>query len=125
MAAFELLSPDREDIQFVPVTAAPGGYALLGADAFGAATSFGDFYFYHYAGEGFSIWKSVYDIRRPARVIGRADQSVIELTSMFEGSFSIDWTGVTAGKLPLKQIGLYHAPWIDNVAEFQGGRQYL
>ena len=99
------------------------GYALLGAEAFGAKTSFGDFYFYHYAGEGFSIWKSVYDIRRPARVIGRANQSVIELTSMFEGSFDIDWTGVTAGKLPLKQIELYHAPWIDNVAEFRGGRQ--
>ncbi len=125
MPEFELISPDGEDIEFVGTNTAPGGYALLGADAFGAKTSFGDFYFYHYAGEGFSIWKSVYDIRRPARVIGRADQSVIELTSMFEGSFDIDWTGVTAGKLPLKQIELYHAPWIDNVAEFRGGRQYL
>jgi AraC-like DNA-binding protein len=125
MAQFELLSPDGEDITFVDGTQAPKTYALAGAETFGAATSFGDFYFYHYAGEGFSIWKSVYDIRRPARVIGRADQSVIELTSMFEGSFDIDWTGVTAGKLPLKQIELYHAPWIDNVAEFRGGRQYL
>jgi len=125
MPEFELISPDGEDIEFVPADAAPGGYALLGAESFGAKTSFGDFYFYHYAGEGFSIWKSVYDIHRPARVIGRADQSVIELTSMFEGSFSIDWTGVTTGKLPLKQIELYHAPWIDNVAEFRGGRQYL
>ena len=125
MSSFELLSPDGEDIEFVPAKLAPSGYALLGADAFGAATSFGDFYFYHYPGEGFSIWKSVYDIHRPARVIGRADQSVIELTSMFEGSFDIDWTGVTAGKLPLKQIELYHAPWIDNVAEFRGPQQYL
>jgi AraC-like DNA-binding protein len=125
MPDFELISPDGEDIEFVPANAAPNGYSLLGAEGFGAATSFGDFYFYHYAGEGFSIWKSVYDIRRPARVIGRADQSVIELTSMFEGSFDIDWTGVTTGKLPLKQIELYHAPWIDNVAEFRGGRRYL
>jgi AraC-like DNA-binding protein len=125
MSDFELLSPDGEDIQFVPASALPDGYGLIGAESFGAATSFGAFYFYQYKGEGFSIWKSVYDIRRPARVIGRADQSVIELTSMFEGSFDIDWTGVTAGKLPLKQIELYHAPWIDNVAEFRGGRQYL
>jgi AraC-like DNA-binding protein len=125
MAQFELLSPDGEDITFVDGTQAPKTYALAGAETFGATTSFGDFYFYHYAGEGFSIWKSVYDIRRPARVIGRADQSVIELTSMFEGSFDIDWTGVTAGKLPLKQIELYHAPWIDNVTEFRGGRKYL
>jgi len=125
MASFELFSPDGEDIRFVPIVPDRPDYHLVGAEAFGAATSFGDFYFYHYAGEGFSIWKSVYDIHRPARVIGRADQSVIELTSMFEGSFDIDWTGVTAGKLPLKQIELYHAPWIDNVAEFRGGRQYL
>jgi hypothetical protein len=32
---------------------------------------------------------------------------------------------VTAGKLPLKQIELYHAPWIDNKAEFRGNRRYL
>jgi AraC-like DNA-binding protein len=125
MPSFELFSPDGEDITFVDGTQAPKTYALAGAETFGAATSFGDFYFYRYAGEGFSIWKSVYDIRRPARVIGRADQPVIELTSMFEGSFDIDWTGVTAGKLPLKQIELYHAPWIDNVAAFRGGRRYL
>jgi AraC-like DNA-binding protein len=125
MAEFELLSPDGEDIQFVGIERTPQEYSLAGANGFQAATSFGDFYFYHYPGEGFSIWKSIYDIRRPARVIGRADQSVIELTSMFEGHFTIDWSGVVAGPLSLKQIELYHAPYIDNTAHFLSGRQYL
>jgi|SRR6185312_12473426 len=125
MSSFELISPDGEDIAFVGTPESPTGYALAGAGAFGAATSFGNLYFYHYVGEGFSIWKSVYDIARPARVIGRANQAVIELTSMFEGHFSIDWADVAAGPIALKQIELYHAPYIDNVVHFRGGKRYL
>jgi AraC family transcriptional activator of pyochelin receptor len=127
-----LLSPDGEDINVSVFN--PGGSLdpknifsspLVGAQGIRAACSFGDMTFYQYEGEGFTIWKSFYDIRRKARVIGRTDQAVLEFTSMYEGSFATDWKDVTTGRLPLKQVQLYFAPYVDNTVLFEPSKQYL
>jgi AraC-like DNA-binding protein len=126
MADFELVSPDREDIRIVrDIPANLKDFSMVSAETIVAECSFGDMLFSHVAGDGYDIWKSNYHIHRSARVIGRMNQPILELTSMYENSFSIDWTGVTAGKLPMKQMELYYAPYVDNTAQFQGGKQYM
>ena len=122
MSAFEIFSPDREDIQIG--TAIPPVYdslLLKGADSFLANCSFGDMLFTHYAGDGFDIWKSNYLINRSTRVIGRANVPLLELSLMYENSFSIDWKGLGPSRLPYKQIEMYHAPYMDNTTFFQPG----
>jgi AraC-like DNA-binding protein len=126
MAEFEIFSPDREDIMIVDqVPAQYLDYRLTGATSFMAQCSFGDMLFYHHQGDGFDIWKSIYKIDRPATVIGRINRPVLELTSMYENSFAIDWKDLFAGKLPLKQIELYYSPYVDNTTQFRGDKQYL
>jgi AraC-like DNA-binding protein len=125
MASFELISPDGEDINFVsalPDTAP--SLILAGSQPLFAQCSFGNMGFYHFQGDGYSIWQSFYDIHRSARVIGRSGDPFLEFTAMYENSFAIDWKGVTAGKLPVKQIELYYAPYVENRAEFRAG-QYM
>jgi AraC family transcriptional regulator, transcriptional activator of the genes for pyochelin and ferripyochelin receptors len=130
MSHFELLSPDGEDILLGPLEGRPNKKDLIraplaGAVGFGATCSFGDMAFYYYQGEGFTIWKSHYDIRRRARVIGRADQAILELSSMYEGRLDVDWREVVSGKLKLKQVQLNYAPYVDNTTVIEGGKQYL
>jgi AraC-like DNA-binding protein len=122
MSTFELIAPDREDIELVPALASPApALVLADAQSLFAQCSFGDMRFYHFQGEGYSIWQSCYDIHRPARVIGRTADPVLELTTMYENSFSIDWQGVVTGKLPAKQIELYYAPYVENCTQFRPG----
>ena len=78
-----------------------------------------------YAGQGFSIWFSRYLIDRPAKVIGRTDQAILELSCIYENPFSIDWRDVVQGRLPVKQIELFYAPYVENLASFDAQRQYL
>jgi AraC-like DNA-binding protein len=130
MSQFELLSPDGEDILLGPLVGRPNKKDLIrapltGAVGFGATCSFGDMAFYYYEGEGFTIWKSHYDIGRRARVIGRTDQAILELSSMYEGRLDIDWRDVVSGKLALKQVQLNYAPYVDNTTVIEGGKQYL
>jgi len=127
MNLFELVSPDGEDIHFVDPSLAPGVPSLLSHATFSlhAACSFGNMHFSCYTGDGFSIWFSRYGIDRPARVIGRTDQPVLELSCIYEHPFQIDWQDVVASRLPTKQIELYFAPYVENLATFDARRQYL
>lgn len=125
MSAFEILSPDGEDIHLT--TEIPGKYQnllLKGASVFRADCSFGNMIFNHFAGDGFDIWKSNYLIERDARVIGRANVPLLEFSVMYENSFSIDWKGVRKATLPYRQIEMYHAPYMDNTTSFIGGKQF-
>jgi AraC-like DNA-binding protein len=133
MNPFELVSPDGEDIflyTYTPTpTAGPGNGAGLFLPApslvLQADCSFGHMHFYCYAGSGFSIWFSRYSIDRPAKVIGRADVPILELSCVYEHPFSIDWRDVVRGRLPAKQIELFYSPYVDNLASFDAKRQYL
>jgi hypothetical protein len=133
MNPFELVSPDGEDIflyTYTPTpTAGPGNGAGLFLPApslvLQADCSFGHMHFYCYAGSGFSIWFSRYTIDRPAKVIGRADVPILELSCVYEHPFSIDWRYVVRGRLPAKQIELFYSPYVDNLASFDAKRQYL
>lgn len=123
MSAFEIISPDREDILIGSnIPAQYDSLLLKGAGAFIANCSFGDMLFMHYAGDGFDFWKSNYLINRSARVIGRADVPLLELSLMYENSFSIDWKGLGPSRLPYKRIEMYHAPYMDNTTFFKPGR---
>ena len=76
-------------------------------------------------GAVFLSGSSRYTIDRPARVIGRTDQAILELSCTYENAFSIDWRDVVRGRLPVKQIELFYAPYVDNLASFDAQRQYL
>jgi AraC-like DNA-binding protein len=124
MKGFEIISPDREDIQLLPsVPVSYQSLQLKGADAFLVQCSFGDMLFNHFAGDGFDIWKSDYMIQRPATLIGRADVPLLEFSVMYENSLSIDWRGVRKAVLPARQIELYYAPYMDNQTNFTGDRK--
>jgi AraC-like DNA-binding protein len=133
MTPFELVSPDGEDIHLythTPTQTARSGNGaglFLPAPSFvlQADCSFGHMHFSCYAGSGFSIWFSRYAIDRPARIIGRADIPILELSCIYEHPFSIDWRDVVQGRLPAKQIELFYAPFVENLASFDARRQYL
>ncbi len=133
MSPFELVSPDGEDINLYtrtpPPTARPGTGAglFLPAPSFvlQADCSFGHMQFSCYAGQGFSIWFSRYAIDRPAKVIGRTSQAILELSCIYENPFLIDWRDVVRNRLPVKQIELFYAPYVENLASFDAVRQYL
>jgi AraC-like DNA-binding protein len=124
MNEFELIARDGEDIEFVAeIPEAYKKYHLAGSTGFMAQCSFGDMLFWHHKGDGFDIWKSIYDINRNARVTGRTDSHILELTAMYEHSFDINWKNVVKGNLPFKQIELYFSPGIENEAFFTGGKR--
>jgi|HubBroStandDraft_1064217.scaffolds.fasta_scaffold193438_1 AraC-like DNA-binding protein len=129
MSPFELASPDGEDIALCSPTATPiasPGHLLPAPSlVLQADCSFGQMHFSCYAGQGFSIWFSRYAIDRPARVIGRTSQAILELSCMYENPFTVDWRDVVQGRLPLKQIELFYAPYVENVATFDIKRHYL
>lgn len=82
----------------------------------------GSMLFSHFKGEGYSIWKSRYEFSKPVTIRGAYDGSVLELCSMYEQSFSIDWKNLVNRKLSLKQMEMYFATGVDSVAYFPGGR---
>ncbi len=124
MNEFELIARDGEEIQmFGTIPDQYRKYNLAGSTGFMAQCSFGDMLFWNYKGEGFEIWKSIYDIRRNARITGRSDHHILELTAMYEHSFDINWKNVTKGPLPFKQIEMYFSPGIENEAYFTGGKR--
>jgi AraC-like DNA-binding protein len=133
MNPFELVSPDGEDIVLCSHTPTPTASSGPGAGLFLSAPtltlradcSFGHVHFSCYAGQGFSIWFSRYAIDRPARVVGRADIPILELSCIYENPFTIDWRDVVRGRLPVKQIELFYAPYVENLASFDAKRQYL
>jgi AraC-like DNA-binding protein len=133
MNPFELVSPDGEDIALYSHTptrtasSGPGAGLFLSAPTLilQADCSFGQMHFSCYAGNGFSIWFSRYAINRPARIIGRADIPILELSCVYEHPFSIDWRDVGKARLPVKQIELFYAPYVENLASFDAKRQYL
>jgi AraC-like DNA-binding protein len=133
MSPFELLSPDGEDIALrVHAPTPPAGTAthsglFLSAPSFAlqADCSFGQMHFSCFAGHGFSIWFSRYAIDRPARVIGRTDQAILELSCIYENPLTIDWRDVVRGRLPVKQLELFYAPYVDNLVTFDAKKQYL
>jgi AraC-like DNA-binding protein len=133
MNPFELVSPDGEDISLYTHTPTPTAGSGTEAGLFlpapslvlRADCSFGHMHFYCYAGSGFSIWFSRYAIDRPAKVIGRTAQAILELSCIYENPFTICWRDVVRGKLPLKQIELFYAPYVENLASFDEQRQYL
>jgi len=133
MSPFELVSPDGEDINLYTRTPTPAPSSNTGAGLFlpapsfvlQADCSFGHMHFSCYAGQGFSIWFSRYAIDRPAKVIGRTSQAILELSCIYENPFTIDWRDVVRGRLPVKQIELFYAPYVENLASFDAQRQYL
>jgi AraC-like DNA-binding protein len=133
MNPFELVSPDGEDIDLFAHTNTPtptsrtqaGLFLPAPSFALQADCSFGQMHFSCYAGQGFSIWFSRYAIDRPAKVIGRTSQAILELSCIYESPFTIDWRDVVRGRLPVKQIELFYAPYFENLAQFDAMRQYL
>jgi AraC-like DNA-binding protein len=133
MNPFELVSPDGEDIELYTHTPSPLAGSNTGAGLFlpapslvlQADCSFGQMLFSCYAGTGFSIWFSRYSIDRPAKVIGRTSQAILELSCIYENPFTIDWRDVVRGRLPVKQFELFYSPYVDNLATFDAKRQYL
>lgn len=125
MNEFEIISKDGEDIELM--ASIPPAYhesRLAGAEAFMARCSFGNMLFWHHKGEGFDIWKSVYDIKRDARVTGRINRPVLELAAMYKNSFEIDWTAITKGRQDAGKIEMYYAPATENEVNFKGGMRF-
>lgn len=125
MAEFELLPRNGEDIEILPQI--PELYQhqrLAGADGMMARCSFGNMLFWHHKGEGFDIWKSVYDIKRSATVTGIVNRPVLELAAMYENSFEIDWKDIVKGKLDTGRIEMYYAPGAWNDVRFKGGMRF-
>ena len=135
MNSFELVSPDGEDIDFyvsiptptptVGPTSGAGLFLSAPTLALQADCSFGQMHFSCYMGSGLSIWFSRYSIDRPAKVIGRADIPILELSCIYEHPFTIDWQDVVRGRFPVKQLELFYAPCVENLATFDARRQYL
>jgi len=126
MPDFEIVSPDREDLVLMPaLSSTPPPFTLANSEKLLVGCSFGEMQFYHYQGEGYSIWQSIYRIDRPVKLIGRCNRPVLELTSMYDQHFAIDWRDVFTGQLPAKQMELYHAPYVDNTATFAGAKEYM
>lgn len=137
MNPFELVSPDGEDIELFSPAPTPSSAAGTGVPpksslflpapslVLQADCSFGKMHFSCYAGQGFSIWFSRYAIDRPAKVIGRTGQAILELSCIYEHPFQTDWRDVVRGRLPAKQIELFYAPYVENIASFDISRQYL
>jgi len=124
MNEFELSTTDGELIQLV--NEIPDFYQthkLAGSIGAMAQFNFGNMIFWHYSGEEYSIWKSVYDIKSDGKAKGRCDRPVLEFTAMYEESFHIDWKNMTSGKMPLKQIEMYYDTHIENEATFIGGKR--
>lgn len=125
MNEFEIISPDREDIEIVfNLPEKYSKFKLSGTTPIMAHCSFGDMLFHHYKGEGFDIWKSNYLIERDATVIGRYGHPVLEFTVMYENSVDIDWTGITKSRVPVKLIDMFYVPYVENKASFKGGKQF-
>jgi hypothetical protein len=123
MSGFELISPGGEDIR--AVSSVPSAYqhlVLKGGHSFMFDCSFGGLLFNHYKGDGYDLWKSNYVIDRATTLIGRADVPLLELSVMYENSFSIDWRNVRKDVLPARQIELYYAPYMDNRTCFPPGK---
>jgi len=133
MNPFELVSPDGEDVTLYSLAPTPTASSPAGAGLFLSAPtltlqadcSFGQMHFSCYTGNGFSIWFSRYAIDRPARIIGRADIPILELSCIYEHPFSIDWRDVIRGRLPVKQVELFYASYVENLASFDAKRQYF
>ncbi|MFT3932815.1 MAG: AraC family transcriptional regulator [Chitinophagaceae bacterium] len=122
---FELIP--RNGAQIEVVTELPSVYApdqLMGGSGIMAKADFGNFLFWHYPGDGYAIWKNVYDIKRDGSVTGLIKKSILELSIMYENSFAIEWKDIIKGKLDHGKIEMYGAPGAENTALFKGGMRF-
>ena len=125
MPDFTLVSPDRENIRWLP--SLPDRYlgqSLAASSSIMAECSFGDLVFSHFAGEGFDIWKNSYHINRNARVIGQSNQPALELSCTLDAGPEVNLQGIYAGPLAAQQVELYFSPCVDNLTTFQAGKTY-
>lgn len=125
MSDFELFSPNGAPV-FIH-TDIPAKFRHLqmpGCTSYLANTAIGDLIFHHYAGDGFAIWKSNYQIYKDGKLSGISHKSLIEFCVMYENSFSIDWKGVVNASLPFRSMELYFSPPAENTASFRGGQRF-
>lgn len=125
MSDFELFSPKGSVVTISQdIPAKFDSIKMAGCERMMASCGFGDLIFQHYAGDGFDIWKSNYQIYKDGALTGRANIPVLEFTVMYENSFSIDWKGVVKAPLPFRSMELYFSPFVDNTAVFKGGQNF-
>src|SRR5580704_13473445 len=68
-------------------------YQLPGFERLYAAGGFGTMSFFHFAGEGFDIWYSNYEIATQSSFVARANFPALELHIPFNHHFISNWDG--------------------------------
>ena len=124
MNEFKILSVEKEPIVIVP--ALPAGmnmHKLPGSQAISAKGSFGQMLFQHFKGDGFDIWFSNYNMRANTKLIGRADDAVLELHTHYSKVFITTWKGIRRQTLYDRQYQLTFSPSTDTTAEFEKGKE--
>lgn len=122
---FKVLAPGGNELQVVnslPETFK--GSHFKHANAMSGSAEFGSITFQHFAGNGFNIWFSNYDIAHQTTMIGKADLPVIELHSWFASDVLIQWDGL--GNIPVQKFNynLSYVPFVNNTATFLANKSY-
>lgn len=86
--------------------------------------SFGNMSFHHYAGSGFNIWYSEYNMNGYTKLHARADVPFLELHIPFEKHIISVWDGYYYSPHREKQYDISFAPYVDTVSEFPGDKRY-
>jgi len=123
---FRLISPVGEDFEvLLNVPKHNLEYKLPDSQTDLVKSKAADMFFHHHAGNGFDIWLSNYDIKHSTTIIGKANRPVLEWHNAFENSFKSTWDGITLPEPRSHQYNMSYAPWVNNKAEFAGGRNYI
>lgn len=119
MNEFKILSPGKEEIMIVPALPAElNGHRLAGAEAMIAKGLFGRMIFQHFAGEGFDIWFSNYQIKHPIKFYGGSDDPLLEFHTQYTNNFKAHWKGPLDSNQYSKQYQLTFMREVETLGEF-------
>jgi AraC family transcriptional regulator, transcriptional activator of the genes for pyochelin and ferripyochelin receptors len=99
-------------------------YKLPGFERLHTIGGFGAMSFFHYAGDGFDIWYSNYEMTTKSAFIARADFPALELHIPVNHDFTSRWDDQKEKPIRDKQFELSYFPFIHSASEFAGGFEY-
>src|SRR5450432_3383283 len=94
-------------------------YKLVGFDSMYSAGDFGNMGFHHFAGNGFSIWYSEYNISRPVDFLSRGDIAMLELSIPLVANIHSSWNGNSPEFVEDEQFELSYVPFADYKNRFK------
>ncbi len=120
MAEFSIHSIGKEDILLSDkIPDALSSRIIPSLSPVSLKSDFGDMLFQGYQGNGFAIWYSNYNIKRPITLIGTADIPVLELQMPFQDNFDSVWDGFGNTSLKENQFEMSYTPFVNNKANFR------